>query len=157
MNNYPSPLHARVVAVNRANDIANKLYPKLRAFFDGLAGQKVIKTDGSFLESIKKQLPELPQGPGLQVFRDSRSSYSINFVVRVWEQHNEGGYYHEVSLYVANLTGQICKAWTGAEWENHRTDWTPEEVQGARKQVDAARQILRARESKLGPFGEYDR
>lgn len=99
-------LAARVKGVNRAHAYAKKLYEQLVPIFKPLVGTKIFKADGTLLQKIKEQLPELSCTPGLHVHKNS-SDYSLSFSVRTSEDVNGLAYYHSVSVYIGEVRNGV--------------------------------------------------
>lgn len=147
-------LAARVKGVNRAHDYANKLYARLVPTFKPMVGTKIFKVDGTLLQKIKEQLPELPCTPGLHVHKNS-SDYSLSFSVRTSEDVNGLAYYHSVSVYIGDVRNGVLEKI--ANPHEFRTDFTVEEIAEKRTKYNLAKQAYDNAKSALFPFGEYDR
>lgn len=157
---HASPLAAKVAAVNAANKLAVELYPKLREVFEPFVGQKIEKADGTLLAKIAKLMPEFPCTPGLHVYKYG-SDYSLAWCVKTCESSSgrTGDYqianYHETMVYVGNIkNGVLVDFYKAPEL---RTDYTVEAVEAAREAYKKAKQAADDAQSKLHPFGEYDR
>lgn len=145
-------LAARVKAVNRANAKAIQLYKQLAEFFAEYVGQKVVKADGDLLAKIK--LPKFENGNGLMIYRYP-SHWCLKWVVKTCEIVDGIAYFHETAVAVGILDGNIlAKLCDPIE---ARTDYTVEEVQAIRRDFQSAEERLRELQSRLYPFGVYDR
>ncbi len=154
-------LTARVNAVNRANDYANKLWPQLAEVFRPLVGKKIYKADGTLLEKYVKLLPEFEQGNSLHVYRNAYGEYSLSWVVKTCEtvQVVEGdyshAYYHETSLYVGSVRdGVLIEI---GEQPKFRTDYSAADIEAKRAAYKAAKDLADFTMGQLHPFGEYER
>lgn len=174
MNHHPNALAAKVTAVNLAHSLANQYGPILKEFFRPYVGQKVTKTDGSFLESIKKELPKLPDWQSsnheIQTHLTTGGGYSIRLEIRVTQAYTDrrGEYStisHEVSVYIADLTNngagysapnQFVKE-IYANQINFQTDYKAEEIIVLRKSLEEAEKVVSDLKSKIHDFGTYDR
>lgn len=156
-----SRLAAKVRAVNRAHEYANKLYPWLVEKFAPLVGQKILKQDGSLLAKYADLVPELPSTHNLHVYRH-HSDYSLAWTVKTSEPESGDGsgphtvLYYEVTFYVGDLRGQTLEKLTVHQF-TARTDYTAAEVAGKREAYEKAKQAADDARSALYPFGEYDR
>jgi len=162
--NYRSNrLKARVVAMNRCNEAVNELYLLLAAIFTPLAGQKVVKADGSLLAKYAAQVKPIMDkfnttGPQLSVWHAAASSrYSLVWTVKVCESMPEDGtcVYEDASVYVGNMEGQIFKDIIPADV--HRTDYAYDEIVQLRAEYEEKKKTADAARSALFPFGESDR
>ena len=127
-----SDLELNVIAVNLVNKNANEWYEKLVPIFTPLVGKKVVKKDGSLIESVKKLLPTLPNTPGISVYH-SPSKYSLIFTVKVCVAKDNSCTYKKTTVYIGDITGdtltQILKKY------NHRSDYTVKEIEEAGKRL----------------------
>ena len=148
-------LSPKVKAVNVANAYGIELYDKLAAVFTPLVGCKIEKADGTLLAKVAKLMPSLPHGVGLSVYRYT-SNYSLMYVVKTCESDGYNGcMYHETSVYIGEMRdGVLVKLCNKPEL---RTDYTVAEVEANRKAYEVAKEAASQAESKLHPFGEYDR
>lgn len=174
MNQHPNALAAKVAAVNLCHTLANQYGAILRDFFRPYVGQKVLKTDGSFLESFKKQLPELPSwqtNRAINVNLTTGGGYSIRLDIRVSQGYTDfrGNYStlnYETSVYIADLTSvgthdfNAPKQYVGAIYDsalNYQTDYKAEQIIQLRKCLEDAEKVVSDLKSKLHSFGTYDR
>lgn len=155
---HANALAAKVAAVNAANEAANELRPVLLATFAPFMGQKILKTDGTLLEKVRKIVPELPGTVALSVYRHS-TSYSLVYYVKTCHGYGEHScVYHEAAVYVGELDGATLKPLPPVNPQpNFRTDYTEAEIFDLRQKCKAAKEAARAAESALFPFGEFDR
>lgn len=157
---YERKLAANIAARNRANTEANRIQAVLIPFFAQYVGQKILKADNSLLAKIK--VPDLGiSTTSLRNYRDSRSNYSLSWEVSANEPDSGDVNGHHTVTY-ANATAYIGELDNGvlknvAEPRQHRTDWTEAEIIAAREELKAAQRKVSEAQSKLGPFGEYDR
>lgn len=152
-----SELKAKIAAVNKANKLANKMYPILAKVFEPLVGQKVLKSDGrTLLSKVEKLLPELPDASNLHVYMHT-SAYHLAWIVKGSEQI-EGKYgcvYHEVVVYIGLLQGstavlqEMCKPMSLL-----RTDYALEEVEANRLLARQAKEAYEQARNACFPFGE---
>lgn len=154
---FASPaLVAKVAAINRCHKEAKRVYAEMVAIFAPLMGQKLDKADGSFLEKIRKLLPQMPNSARLQVYRMS-SGYSLGFNVKTCEmiEGTHGCLYHEIGVYVGDMNnGVLVKMY---DKFSARDDYTIEEVLQKRNEYGKAKEAFDAAQSALHPFGEHDR
>jgi len=151
-----SKLENKVKAVNQAHLYAKHLYERMTEIFKPLVGQKLEKVDGTFLEKIRKLLPELPNTPSLSVYRGG-SNHSLYWNVRttVWDNATDGQHQqHEVGVYVGNMHNGVLESMM--EREDYRTDYTADEIEVKRETYKEAKKIADAAMSALHPFGEND-
>ena len=146
---------AKVAAVNRAHEYANELYKKLVAVFEPLVNHKVVKADGSLMEKVKKQLPELPyERVGVQVVHQPSASLLTWEVTASTLVEGGGTEYHSVHVYVGNLRDGYLTMETRPPYE-FPTGYTVEKVEAARKRFREARDAFDAAKNDLSPFKEY--
>ncbi len=163
MYNPAAQLKARIIARNRANEVANEVYRELVEIFRPLVGEKVLKADGQFLAKIAKLLPDwnarydtASDKSTVQVYRYS-SDYSVVFVVKTCQSNGEGGCaYEECSVYVADLNGTSVGEKI-SDPPNARTDFTVDEVLRLRANYAVKKVAADNALSALFPFGENDR
>lgn len=153
---WNTELEARVLAVNNANREAMRLYPILRAIFEPLVGQKLLKADGSFLAKIAKQLPIFSKTPKLSVYWHRES---LAWGVKACQTYmdpswNEGtmATYYEAQVNVGFLRQGILESIHDPE--ELRTDYTVEGVKQARKSYEIIKKAANDAYSALAPFGE---
>lgn len=145
-------LKAKVIAVNFANDYANKLFPKLHAIFAPLIGQTLTKNDGSLMAKYVKLLPELPCTPRLNVYRTSGTGW-LDWTVKTC-QNIEGGtscVYHETLVSVGRLERGVLVALQ--EPMSRRTDYTVEEILAKRAEAARLEGLWREARNACEPFG----
>lgn len=157
-------LVAKVNAFNRANDIANRLYPALTEALKGCIGKKVTKLDGTLtakLEEIVKPILEKFGEGKVTIFRE-RSHYTLGWNVKANEEYkrepdDEYGIamYAEATVYVGRLKDMVMTELSPAR--PLRTDYTAEEVTSKRETYRKLRDEANEALSQLSPFGEYDR
>lgn len=146
-------LKAKVAAVNRANGVALSLQPVLRAIFEPLVGEKILKADGTFLAKVAALMPELPSQHDLMVYRLA-GNYSLAWSVKTNEHDSpQTVLYHEATLYVGNLEGQILKSMADHRFDG-RVDYTVEEIEAKREAYSKAKRISDEAREALYPFGE---
>jgi len=154
-------LEARVIARNRAGQVANELYEKVAKILRPFMGEKVLRADGSFLAKIQKLLPkwDFPDDvypkPTVMVYRNS-SDYSIVFVVKVCKNYDEYHcVYQECSTYIADLKGLFMND-VACDPPSHRTDFSATEIAALREDYKTKKTIADNAHGALFPFGEYD-
>jgi spore coat polysaccharide biosynthesis protein SpsF (cytidylyltransferase family) len=155
MSNFA--LKARVRCVNKANQYANELYPRLVEFFKPYVGTKIETAEGQLLRKIKEKLKtlNLPNTVALQIYQLS-SRYALAFVVKTCEVLNGESNYYETTVYVGKMDHGVLAAIE----ERHgsaRTDYKAEEVIAARQAYAIAKAAVSEAHGRLFPFGEYDR
>lgn len=161
MDRREAILAARIQAVNAANDYANTLFEPLAEIFKPLIGQKVFKVDNEWMEKYKSKLPTFAKrwnGVDIHVYRAS-SRYSLGWTVKACASI-EGGYgcvYHETSVYVANIDGQILTSMYPGDAPKYKTDYTAADITAKRQEYKRLKKIADDAQSALHPFGEYDR
>lgn len=154
---HPSALAAKIAAVNAANEAANELRPVLLAAFAPFFGEKILKTDGTLLEKVRKIVPELPSTTALSVYRHS-ASYSLVYYVKTCQGYGAHScVYHETPVYIGELDGATLKPLAGNPQTDGRTDHSEGEILALREVNAAAKRAASAAASALYPFGEYDR
>jgi hypothetical protein len=150
-------LEAKVVAVNRANEFAIKLFRQMKEIFTPYVGKKVKKSNNcDLLETIKKSLPELPNSPSLHVFFGN-GYYNLVWTVKASENYGDHfAIYHETDVIVGMTEGNILIELQDSPLEL-RADYTSQEVLDKREAYKKARKAAGQALSALYPFGEYDR
>lgn len=153
-------LQAKIVARNRAGEVANELYPQFLAIFKPLAGQKVCKVNGEFIKNVAKQLPPsryYNQEPSVMYYRN-RSDYTVSFTVRTCASDGQGSCaYEEITVYICDLDNGVIRP--DGRWydpPNCRTDYTADEVKRLRADYEEKKRIADEAHSALYPFGEHD-
>ena len=153
-------LEAKVIAHNRANEVANELHPKLVEIFEPYLGQKITKKDGGLLKKIADQLPESRYHDAYPsptvMFYLNNSNYSLSFTVKTCAQilDSHGCVYAESTVYVGRFQdGEFSEI---TPLDTKRTDYNADEVTQLREAYKVAERAARDAESKLYPFGQYD-
>lgn len=145
-------LEAKVKAVNRANEYANKWYRILRPIFEPLVGTKILTVNGSLTNKVEKLMPELPCG--VHVYK-CPSDYRLTWNVQTCESIPPYGCcYHETPVTIGNLDGQILKEIV--DFKDCRTDYSAAEVERLRAEYKKAKEAADEALYALFPFGEYD-
>jgi len=159
MNSTFSPrLIDKVAAKNKCHTLANALTVELLAAMAPFVGKKVIKTDGSLLESVSKIVSPILdkyRTMGARVWKHS-SSYSLAFGVSA-DAMIEG---------LGSTTNAECVVYIGkmdiqtmAALENacaRPTDYSAEKVHNARIELAKAKAVVNRIENDLCGFGEWD-
>lgn len=156
-------LVARVESVNRCHAVANAIWPQLVAALEPFVGKPVETKDGPLRANVQKVIDalELPDGKydpetncSIQVYRHA-AMYNLAWTVKSCVNDNGRAYYHEATLYVADLDGCSLKGFCHkhGDW---RTDYTVDAVVAARKAYALAKEAASTAYSALHPFGEYD-
>lgn len=149
-------LAARVKALNKANEIANEIFPKLQSIFKPYIGQKIIKGDGTLLAKIVEKVVILPNTGTLRITRP-RNDYTLRWAVSVCEHFCETTVvYEEAQVYVGDVSGGILER-LAVDSLNLRTDYTVEEVEQKRETYREAKKVADTAFSALCPFDEFDR
>lgn len=145
-------LTARVIAENRANEIATELSRQLLAIFAPFVGQKITKQGGDLTEKVKKLLPKLPNSNHASVHRE-RGAYSLAFKVSCYENTSRGGVYQDVMIYVGEMDGhtltKLSQPFVGQTY-------TVEEIERKRSEYEIAKKLYQDAQHALYPFGEHD-
>lgn len=150
-------LKCRVIAVNRCNEEAMKLYDKLVEIFKPLVGQKILKTDGTYLEKIKKLVGELNNDSTrhLWIVKNGSDQHSLSYNVRYSEWDGGNNQSHQISIRIGGLIEcQILRSIN--EKPILRTNYTVEEIELKRQIFQRKEEEYRAARADLDPFGEYD-
>lgn len=160
MDRFDAQLQAKIVARNRAGEIANELYPKFLEIFKPYSGQKVCKVDGTLLKKIDEALPDsqFPEDkwpkPTVMYYR-SRSEYNIAFTVKTCADDGQGGCaYEEVTVYICDLSNGVIP--TDGRWYDPpkcRTDYNLAEVKALREAYKVAKKAADDAQSACHPFG----
>lgn len=160
MERREATLAARIKAVNAANDYANNLFDILADWVKPMIGQKVFKVDGEWMEKFKNKLPTFAKqwnNVDVHVYRAS-SRYSLGWTVKACVSI-EGGcgcVYHETSVYVAHVDGQVLSSMYDKQTP-HKTDYTAADITAKREEYKRLKKLADDAQSALHPFGEYDR
>lgn len=163
MKKHSNALAAKVAAVNLANAEANRLSPILTEFFRPYLGAKILKTDNTLLESIKKNLPEFPTWQKtereLESYLTAGAGYSLRLNIRATQAYtNYRGDYAEqsaeASVYICEIQNQIM----GKLYPAHerRDNYSAEEIAELREQLEKAERVVSSLKSKLVEFGSYE-
>jgi hypothetical protein len=157
---HKNALEAHVAAVNYGNAYAMKLYEDLIAIFKPLVGCKILKADGGLLKSVSKQLPQMPNSHGLQVWRPiygTQLAWSVKTCESYPSSHHGTNIamYYETGVNIGQIEGDVLKSLY--EPRTSRTDYTVKEVESLRAAYHKAKQVADDARSALSPFGEYDR
>ena len=156
INRASSSLENRVEGVNMANKYANEIRPMLVKVFEPYIGCKILKADGSLLASVLKWVPKMRNDNSLHVYRSS-SAYSLAFVVKSCVSRDGRAYYHETYVHIGAIDGCVLRDVRDDGDELFKTDYSADEVAAARREYEAAEKAASEAESKLHPFGKYDR
>jgi hypothetical protein len=147
-------LEARIKAANKANQIGNDLYQQITKALRPFINQRIVKADGSLTIKAISKMPALPNTPNLRVYQH-KSNSSLAWTIYVSEPISVGSVSHEVTLYVAELSGDVLLAFHPMEpW---KTDYTIEEVINNRAAYAEAKRKANDLLNRLHPFGEFDR
>jgi hypothetical protein len=149
-------LECRVEAVNLANSYANEFYPKLVEVFTPFVGQKIYTQNEYPIKKIQHLVDNLslPKTPKIYIY-DRTTTYSLSYVVKVCIVNNGIAHYHESYFYIGEIqNGVLTKI---CEKEEFKTDYNAKDVEQARLEYQEAKRLASEAESKLFPFGEYDR
>lgn len=151
-------LDAKIKAVNAANKAAVEIYRLLEPIFRPLVGCKILKADGSLLKSVEKLIPELPDVGG-NTYRSS-SKYSLVWNVSACQcsAFDSIATYHDVSVYVGRLDGDVLtELYDAPEPKHYRTDHTPDEARALQAEYEAAKSKADDIRSKLALMGINER
>jgi hypothetical protein len=163
---FPSLLAARVAARNQVNSLANEWGQKYLAFLAPYIGKKIRKI-GAFTKAFEADLQaaglELPSGGNINYaylhcqYKDVSLAFRVgNYILRDWYgREDQKNISEEDSIYLGKLddNGVLLSLYP---LQPQRTDYTEAEILTARKEVQAAKDSLRAAEGKLCCFGEYE-
>lgn len=87
------------------------------------------------------------------------TNYSVYLRCKVCEifpkAHHDAAYYAETSVCVGSVNGQILEK-VDTQDQAFRTDYAPEAIVQARKELEKAKDKVREIENLLAGFGEYD-
>lgn len=163
-------LQARVIARNRAGEVANQLYPKLIDIFKEYIGKKVVKANGGLLQKICNKLPDFPRelvrNPTTVVFTETYwreysrneilfkvnvSSVNVSAVNVLAYDNSSKVCNEEVSIYICGLFDGFITHWGGPP--NFRTDYNLDEVKSLREEWRVAKQKADDAEKACWPFG----
>ena len=117
----------KIDAVNRANDLANRIYAQMVPFFKPFIGKKVINNDLYLTKAIKEKLPPIVgdgiRGNGLShhiLYYPSQYNIGWKIQVTVWDKDNN----HvdaDAYVYIGKLEGGILKEIMPSEQQQGRT------------------------------------
>ena len=151
-------LSARVELVNQVRNLANNVvYPRFREAFTPFMGAKIYKADGSLVAKAKATANDLMgkiETRGISIYRYP-SPYSLVYVIKGSTQVGHIAYYHEESVYLAEIEKGVMTKWYDPP--AFPCDFSVDSVLAAREALKAAKEALSKAESDLFPFGEYDR
>ncbi len=155
-----SELTAKVQAVNEANAYALTVYDLVIPIFTPLVGQKVEKAGGDLLAKLQKLMPEFGYSHRRHVYKLT-SPYTLGWVVKACVNYSEWGResyaYHEVTVYVGDLKGDILtKLYPRPDVLNTtwRSDYTVEEIKDKQRKAKEAKEAYENARSDCFPFGE---
>lgn len=153
-----SPLEARVVSVNRANQYANQAYDILTKIFEPFVGQKIRKKDGALTEKVKDAFGdfEFPTGNYLSA-RILENKNSLGFLIQAGTVGNDSRmYWHECPVYVGHMNDGVLTD-IDRSFVKYKSDYNYQDVQSLREEFwEKEKEYKKAREN-LYPFGENDR
>ncbi len=144
---------ARVDAQNALNLNCKDLMPLVMGHFANFIGQKIIKVDGTFLQSFRDGLPPFNR-PGFRfLWKVGRFSVRVDCTQEV--STSERTFQAFLTFYVANVEGTIVKSvYDPAEHvTNARTDLTVEEIESGFQEIIRKEKEISAIRSKLGTLG----
>lgn len=145
-------LAAKVVAQNRAHQIALDIYPKLAAIFSPLVGKTIYKQDG-LLAKIAMQLPEFNNAPQ-EMINFVGSQYSLAWRVRTTAPAGESCVYREITLYIGDVRNSILTGIVACP--SLRTDYTVEEIERKRARYQEMKEAANQAFAELYPFENFD-
>jgi hypothetical protein len=133
----------------------------LREALRPFVGKPVTKVDGSLTAKCRAALVAAAGALEPQIYFCSNNTYSLYVRARVCQNYGGGAVYAESSLYLGDVdqSGTTLTAVAPDQSlanSSARTNWTVEEVQDLRAQLDAAKKAANNIVSALGDFGEYD-
>lgn len=163
-------LEARVACRNCSNALLIAYVRKYREALTPFIGQKIYKTDGTFLAKVAKELPKIPHsnptiddsgkprmGINAYVHHGAYSlTLRITASIPVYFHGNLTSVSLEGMAWIANTRGDTLEGFPDINPDDYRTNITAEEILAARAEEQAAQQALRAANAKLLDFGTYD-
>lgn len=155
-------LEAKVEVVNKVNKAANELEKKIKEILKPFRDDKIRKGNGELLKKISDLLPKLKPEERVYYYFESEVNYSLHFKVYgnfLYDTGMDTGSVRHETFISLGYAKQNDRQKLGeiTDLETRRIDWTVEEVQQARKNLQNAEEQQRKAASALGPFGKYDR
>ena len=154
-----SPLHARIIAQNQCNEVANRLHEKLSEAMKPFVGQKVQTAPGDLIKkvaeianaTIKSIVPEMT--PSITVFY-RKNDYVLRWIIKTSLCHNNIAYYAENNVSIGRTHGNILVELIDPHC--YKTDFTLEQILNLRKELQDAKNTISKIQNGLYHFGEYD-
>jgi len=151
-----SKLDARVRAVNKVNQMAKELLPKLQEAVKPFLGQKIIKADKSLTVKIKQVIdPLLPPYTNRLNVSHYLNEYSLAFSIYGNEDYENRSYSHKTTIYVGKIVNGVLTE-LETQCGGYKSDYTAEEIVERRKQYQIAKAEADRTQALLHPFGEYE-
>jgi hypothetical protein len=148
-------LKAKVEAKNAVNEADRYWRPRIKDFFREYVGKTVVKADGTTLvKRVSDQLDFLPGTPTLKITANAYGS-SLSFEVKTSAMYNDTScLYETTSIYVGEIKDGVLLNIADAPTYSvhHRSDWTVEEIEGIRAELEEAEKVVSAIKDRLGPF-----
>ncbi len=156
---HTDALDAKIEAYNTAHLAALDLCPRMLEALKPFVGTQVLKADGTLRKAVRDALPEIPSTVLLFGWYTTRAGYTLSANLKTCTSYKartcEIACYAEISVYLGDLDrGVLKKLYEPQSW---RTDYKRAEIEHTRMMLKTARNTISALESKLFPFGEYDR
>lgn len=158
---HASPLVAKVTARNRVNALALTHTPGILEVLQPFVGQKVINADGTILKKLRDRLPRDAGGNTSRAgwWHYSSTDYRLRVEFKLNESYDSRG--SEIAMY-AEQSVDLGTLQNGVLTElgtlpDLRLTYSTAEVIEARKELQAAKELVSAAQRKLFDFGEYDR
>lgn len=149
-------LASKVEAVNRCHKLANEFAADLRKALTPWLGKQIIKADGQLMARFKPAVDVLcVYRPDLQIVRSHWGVSCIDFDIKVsYATGADSCAYYTVAARVANA--RDCMLIDFRPEVLLKTDYKVEDIRAIKAEIEAARTLLHAAESKLSPFREND-
>lgn len=149
-------LEAKVIATNRANAEANRLYPLFVAALTPFLNKKVITIDGDLTKNVHEAIQAIPT-TAFRIYRGNGRSGLLFWTVTECENYSYYScVYAETTFYVGEMNVQELYNLQSFRAPNLPTNITADQIREARQCVIKAKSALSAAQSALGDFGEYD-
>lgn len=154
-------LAVEIQSHNRVNQLIKDYAPAIIANAKALEGRPVFKTDGSLRKDAQAVL-DIPQLPGRSdMIYLNRSTYSLGFTFKTCctaknsQPHmSDHCSYSESTVYIGDVEGGVLGKVNEGLINEHRSDYTLEEVLALRAKCAEARKAYEEARSACNPFGE---
>lgn len=155
---HNSKLEAKVTAVNKAHEYANKLSGELIEYFKGFVGKKIFNANGGLLAKITSDMSELSIVNPALVYHN-KSSYFLSFHIKTTESYKTGrdddtiAEYYTASIYIGDVSNGVLVN-INAVQPQYKTDFTVEMIEERRAEYKRLQNLADAALGELHPFGE---